>query len=858
MSNFNWQTDDETVWDDEMAAAETAVSPPRRLWITLFAVALVIAAAGFVIFRQVNRRVETGIANTQSDILATHNLAQRASLDNDADLFMTLLSGRSKIWSSLQTEAVQEGWLYERSALGLLWLPLHKAASLTLADVQSGASGVELTLDPELNKAELRFPLDYAVAVGNGVTETVVLQQTAVYRRGSERWLLSPPDDEFWGEYTTNQGAMLTLAYPARDTAIAEKLAFDLDAKLDEMCRTLPDLNCPDDLRVHLRLSDELNSLQTPDAQEILMGGLRLELPAPTLVGLPVDEAGYQALYRGYAARVVTAVIPQLVGYECCQHAIFFQALTDYQLSLLGLRPWPVTADDYANVVSEGVDGYELNQVWPRTRPEYLAGEDGWKVYTAVDFILQTNPEISPAEMQRLMLNLPNFRAWLQQLDLASPPATAAADYLALFSREWRQYAFQQTLTDQEPPPIPWPEQDLYLGCLDPAKESFAANLYRLNLDGMAWTNISNDTKAYFVNPLPQKDGLVLQSFGFDSETPATTLWRPDGAPLVIESDHISLGQLSPDGRLLAFGSQNDPNPLLIDIIDCENGSCPLFPLAGLPVWSPDGGDYVLLPSEALADNPLVVNGRTYLFNHAQPPQDWPLHRGGAASVTSRTDEMIALGYGYAPFWVDETTYGYVRQSLISSNSSDHELVLASTMDDQLRILLTEDELMAVAPEAGKENFDLDIGIVLHRLTRPGQLFILAFDASPMAYLFSYDMSTETLDFHFRAEMDYFHSLGMSPNGRYLILAGTDLESGPNPINQILLYDIAGEQFERFVVSNESFFAPANIYDWSSDGDWLAIILDDLSLLLVAPEYGYQRLVLHEAGQCTNVIWLNK
>lgn len=262
-----------------------------------------------------------------------------------------------------------EGRLYEREMLGLHWLPL--------ADVNSRLPDIELDIDPELNAAELRFAQEYAIDVGNGVTETVILRQTAVYRRGAQRWLLSPPDADFWGDTITDRGSILTLAYPERDKPIAEKLAFDLDAKLNEMCRTLPDLNCPDDLRLHLRLNNDLTSLGwMAEPLSTLSAGFPMDLPTPTLVGLPVDEAGYQALYRGYAAKLATAVISQLVGYDCCQHAIFFQALTNYQLSRLGLRPWPVTVDDYARVVSERVSGYELNQVWQRSRPEYLAGED--------------------------------------------------------------------------------------------------------------------------------------------------------------------------------------------------------------------------------------------------------------------------------------------------------------------------------------------------------------------------------------------------------------------------------------------------------------------------------------------------
>ncbi|MCP4424488.1 MAG: hypothetical protein GY803_08360 [Chloroflexi bacterium] len=852
MSNFNWQTDDDVVWDDEATAGGTAV-PPRRPWLTILFILAAIVGAGTFIYRQVNERVETAAANVESDILASHQLLQQAAAQNDVELFRTLLSGRSAAWSSMQAVLMEEGQLLGRDALGLDWLPT--------ATENADLPDIELNISPELDTAELHFVQEYAVEVGHEVTETALLRHTAVYRRGSERWLYSPPDDEFWGEYTTNQGAMLTLAYPSRDAAIAEKLAFDLDAKLNEMCRRLSALNCPDDLRVHLRLDNESGSLQMPDLETILESGLRLELPAPTLVGLPLDEAGYQALYRGYAVKLATAVIPQLVGYECCTHAPFFHALLEYQLSQLGLRPWPVTTDDYARVVSEGVSEYELDQIWGRYSLDYLSSLNGWKVYAVVDYLTQRFPKTAVADMQRLMpRDRLHMTIWLWHLHGEEGTVSIPKDFFPSFGREWRAYALQQTLAAQEPSPIPWPEQYIYLSCLDSdaaSPDSFVANIQRLNPDSMTWTDILTKTTSNFVNPLPEKDGLVLQSFGFEEdEIPTTTIWRPEGEMLTMKHDQISVGQFAPDGRLMAYGLEGNA-PILIDVADCPEGSCRLFPLSGIPVWSPDGSDFILLPEEALPQNQFEVNGRYYFFDQEQPFPEWPLYRSGTAPVTSRTEEMIALGYGYAPFWLNETTYGYTRQVMLSSNSSDRELVIASTADDQPRVLLTKDELMDAVSER-PSRFDLNIGIVTRHATQPNLLFILAFYYSEGAYLFSYDVAEETLDFHFQVEMNYFHSLGMSPDGRFLTLAGTNADVEIGAANQILLFDTANETVDRFSVGNSTFFAPANIYDWSTDGDWLAVILDDLSLLLVAPAHDYQRIVPYDLGGCTNVLWLNK
>jgi dipeptidyl aminopeptidase/acylaminoacyl peptidase len=184
---------------------------------------------------------------------------------------------------------------------------------------------------------------------------------------------------------------------------------------------------------------------------------------------------------------------------------------------------------------------------------------------------------------------------------------------------------------------------------------------------------------------------------------------------------------------------------------------------------------------------------------------------------------------------------------------------LATTTDDQPRVLFTEDDLLAASPEKDlPPGSDLDVYLIIPHPDQPNQFFILAFVNSETAYLFSYDVAADVIDFHFRRELDYLHSLSASPDGRFLLLAGTTLEDGRGASdNWILLYDTARREFEQFGM-NGDFFSPANIYDWSADGDWLAVIPDDLSLLLIAPDHDYQQVIPHSLGQCTNAVWLDK
>ena len=44
--------------------------------------------------------------------------------------------------------------------------------------------------------------------------------------------------------------------------------------------------------------------------------------------------------------------------------------------------------------------------------------------------------------------------------------------------------------------------------------------------------------------------------------------------------------------------------------------------------------------------------------------------------------------------------------------------------------------------------------------------------------------------------------------------------------------------------------------DWSGDGQWL-IIVENNFLRMTAPEYDYDRLILHELQACSHVAWIN-
>ena len=296
--SLDWQTQEEISWDDPPPLAEEPIElePKRRWWLYVVLAVLVGAAtAAFVVIRDLNRRVDNAEAEARLAVISSHTVIQQAALEQDSELFVGFLSGRDAGWSRAQEEAVREGAYLDRAGLGL-----HR-----LRETGSVNETAVVTFSPDLTSAEMTVIQTYGVDIGNGLTETVLLQQTAVYRLGPNRWLLAPPEPQFWGEMHTSDGRYLTTRYPERDAEIGRRLASDLDRKLIEICQQLPDLECPTNLQITLELTTDPGSL-LPLSEAHIFSGRSFSLPTPTLAGLPQNERGYRALQRGYSQWLVT------------------------------------------------------------------------------------------------------------------------------------------------------------------------------------------------------------------------------------------------------------------------------------------------------------------------------------------------------------------------------------------------------------------------------------------------------------------------------------------------------------------------------------------------------------------------
>lgn len=885
-ANFDWQTEEDerraqdNIWDDEPQLSGDR--PPRRRlpWRLVTVVGVLVALVGALIWWRIDKQVEATLAAFRTDVIASHNLVQRAVAENDEEIFRSVLSGRVPAWTAAEMEVFGEQLMFDRTPLGLSPTEGSLPVILTAGDEETPAGERPVTIDfsPDLNEATVTVAQSYRVDATN---ETIVLRQTTVFRRGDSRWLLAPPLDEFWGEWVTNEGDYLSLIYPRRDEDIAGRLAEDIDRQIAEMCATLEDINCSADLHLTARLDYDpttlaalgqpLGALQRAREREDI-----LELPTPTLVGLPPEdgeqsEAAYQALAAGYARHLVGAAIAQSIGWRFWDspRPRLFEMFVDYQLGELGITSWPIGPADYQHVLDKNIRLTDIGRFARTRRPDDLPAEQLRELQTTIDFLANGLPGVSAADAERIMNRNNSFDLFMEQVFSAADAEGGEVMPRNPDMAFWL-FAFRQATASSDTPPAS-PSESLYLSCtaVDGNQATDTSNLLQYDPAGGTWTEKYSLPGFIWMSALPNPQTLLMQEFAVADELWRTNVWRDGGlVPAFVARDGryaISFGETDPQGRFMVaytFDPQSDTaHNFLLDLADCPDG-CATTELEGRPVWSPNGRQAIYMgDSQSFPDGSFVSAGSRYIFlQSSEEMRDVSLAlgpgdaAGGASSLTS-------LGNGRSPFWLDERTYGYVRRIATDGPAAlgDDEIVLA-TVDEPVpfRVIPAADLYQFLPEDATARRFS--IGYVATHPLQPDKLFVVVMDPVDMrAYVIIYDLETQRPETRLNLYYHLNHSLSFSPDGRYLILTGQDVwrtTAGDNSA-VMLLHNIA-DNHTIPVITRLPFFLPSVVYDWTEDGRWLAVAMEDGLVGLIAPDEGYAKLLPHGYGACTSVAWVQE
>lgn len=854
--NFSWQTEDDGSWDGD-AYDPQPVKPrnvrPRWLVLLLLMVLLALGMGGYWHFL---RRVEALTAVIESDVRSTHNLVARAATLQDLELIAPLLSARDLAWAHGQETLLERGLFYDRGPLGL-----GLATAVDVSGLVDDEQAVfRLDIAPDMNMAQAQFLQPYAPWGGD---EVVLLEQTAVYRRGHNRWLLSPPDDDFWGNWQTARTDRLILAYPARDSQLAQRLAEDLTAVVQQICNDVTGLLCDDGLPLHIRFSPDSAALLLLANKAVLYdGNLRIDLPTPTLVGLPVDEAGYEALLQGYAAVVTAVLLHHQTGWRCCQQASVFQAVVDYELAQNGLRPWPVTAVTYADLINSGMDITSLAPLFEDSSFHSINGPDAWALYLFVDFLMQQY-SLDGLDVLASLSEAQSLPHWLVQL-LGN--AEDDVVFIERLSRDWWLYAHAQMVASQGPRPVPLPAQDLQLTCQADTTNENQHTLYRYRPQQGEWQAEFSLDGYLIVSPLINSSlGSLVQTINFESGLIQPMLWQ-DGEAIEMSSDYLlSWGYGDPTGRYVLLYRQDGESEAglwLADLENCTKEGCELLVVSAPLVWSPDGSQALLAVGTAFERTSFpVANGRVMVYTNQAQTELLQLYLADAVG-SSQSQQLVDSSAGQLqailPFWLDNETYGYMYSSQeAGERQATDKIILTSVPSGKQQLLLTSTELLQAIPAAVRPS-----GLTINHLyPQPdgGALLAVVSKHENMNYIFLVDVASGAVQDYLQiAASDFLHFVSFSPDGRYLLTTGSAQPDLFAPAESIVyhLYDIEKRQTQR-LVSNYSAYVLSFPFDWSADGNWLALSLNDGVVVLVAPAYDYQHVVLHNYSNCSSLAWVD-
>ena len=330
---FDWRTEEDDPLTPEPPPPDPTTALNRR-WLIWLALPVALLLVGFLVYTQLNRRVDEAHLQVEADVLAAFNLAQQALTQGDAELLTAVLSRQDPQWFR-EWQAVAEEGAYPHAISPLL----------------AGHGDIEIvaiSLNDELNQAEIVWRRSLSFRSNNGLTETIQLEWTDFYYKTLNGWLWTQPPDDFWGGWETWSGRYLNLVYPARDAATAVPLAEALEAHLDSWCQgELPVfMRCPYQPPWEMRLAVNpgvLVRVSQSDIDRPASGGSwRFSpLPAPSIMGRPLDEAGLEALLHYYALQTGLTLVRHNLQRPVHYPSPHRRMQAVLWLSEAGLYAWP-------------------------------------------------------------------------------------------------------------------------------------------------------------------------------------------------------------------------------------------------------------------------------------------------------------------------------------------------------------------------------------------------------------------------------------------------------------------------------------------------------------------------------------
>lgn len=417
-----------------------------------------------------------------------------------------------------------------------------------------------------------------------------------------------------------------------------------------------------------------------------------------------------------------------------------------------------------------------------------------------------------------------------------------------------------QIARNHPPPPISFPDQEVLMTCPGhtPAQAFFyepQADEWRVlqnfeNLPAMVKIITTSRQSTRFP---PDSQGFLIRNRQqvLGPSAWQAYLWLEGLGGLTIENresrillaDPVQTPSDPANEYLLFYRFSNEKGtsldkPLVLNVRQCIEGECEYYEPEGIPVWSPDQKHTLI--------SALDEKGQTILYHGDE-----------------FGNQLSIAGFGYAPTWVDDEMYAYIRArppadgGLLADGGT--ELVVArldgNPEPGDGTVLLQARSLIAAVP-IHHQTKELAITMAMNHPRKANQWFISAISLDgakgTTEYVFTYDSDNGSIRrLTFLSGKRFAYGFALSENGRYLSLLAFDEGDLPGGEWELHVLDLETSEQDRL---EKVFHTSTGYHHWSEDGEWF-LLAEDGQFRLIAPGVNYERQIQHNLG-CHVVGWM--
>lgn len=813
MAEFDWQdrTDSEYAWEEipdlsqielddsaqrvshpeKPAAINVTLSKRSKIWLGLITLGIICISLVSWLANQRTTQIQNQLSQ---EILSSHKLLETAQINNDVELFISLLSGSNQQWAVEQIDLFEQGGHHEALLYGLQPLPLAEN------------SNIRVELSADLTSATLVTTRQYADTRG----EIIRLEQTYFYRPGPSRWLLAPPPVEYWGEWQIEN------SYDENDIFIHHyELDFQFAQLLDQKLGSHFSQLCPTDVQddfpcdplyqnpwysIQLSLDNDLDLLMNP----------RMPIwPSPTLIGQPLDETSLERLADEYTRTILNDILSQTTGalYTKPERTTMHLFIAQEQLANLGLIDSTLT-----NITPSIEIEIEIEVI----QPLLTAPIDYGISATHDEFLLYYLHQVKQTPLRTisnyLLDDSKSFNDLLVHIGLSQE----------ILRDDLRKIVSDQSIFDLE--------QNIATICTDPDNPE-ASIEYQYHSETGSWI-AKNKLDQWASLHIMEDDQRQLISLNSNhSVLPQTVLYVPNRTTRyeIFRGDFRAAGLIpapsyyNREGHfsLVTLAEDDYWQFYEFDESQCTAEACQPAPARVIPLWSETSTHYI----DTLNGNIKIV--------------DFP------------AGDRTALGAVDGPAaWLDETRFIYPQ------NDADQLNYYMGTIgNDERKLIFSWADMMT---QLDADNFPWPDKIELTNalfLPNQSEILLLQYQVTDDPNLTKIHQSGFIfIDWQQAEVVRFIEDLGpasgtirFSPDGRWLLW-----ETRGYPYNHLIELHRFYSLTQTFSASHDEPFASThyNLFDWSADSHWL-LMFNHGYLQLIAPQPGETHTIPYPAGVTT-------